>query len=223
MLPNKTLSEGICQRHMASLPLGQAGGYVVRIILMIIIILFQCFSESFAQEQEISSSGIYLGPFLSFSPLKIEHSKYLFAFGGQLLYPLSNHYISLVYHRSNAVNLKAADADPDDDSRIDRVELCYGKIACIGDHHKLLRNVCIGVLIGLSYYTINYYADDITLYQRHASYAHGIGVPLGLTVTNSFGKQIFFGYGVKCTIGNTIGARENFFLDYALFLMINLF
>lgn len=121
----------------------------MRIKLIIIIILIQCFSESFAQEHDKSSSKIYLGPFLSFSPMKIEHSKYLFALGGQLLYPLSNHYISLVYHRSNAVNLKAADADPDDDSGIDRIELCYGRIACTSDRHKLLRNVCIGVLIGL--------------------------------------------------------------------------
>jgi hypothetical protein len=185
--------------------------------------LFQCFSESHAQEQEKSPSVSYFGGFLSFSPMLVEYSKYLFAFGGQAIYPMDNQYISLEYHRSNGAYSRPSDYYPDDDSNIDRIEFCYGRIGHISDRHELLRGGRIGVFIGLSYYTIKYYADETAYIQRHASYAHGIGIPIGFTATNSFGKRLFYGQALKFTIGNTIGARENIFVDFEIFLLVNLF
>lgn len=173
---------------------------------------------NYSYAQENSQSKVYLGLSAGFAPAIIGHSRYLFDWGGQALYAFNKQYFVISYSRVNAFQLKFDDSAKDDDSNMDRIELLYGSIYCVKEGHKLLGQIYAGVLIGLSYNSIRYYTDEISFEQDHAIVANKIGIPFGVTFSNSFDHSFFCRWEIKY---NFIGSGFSY-LDYKFSIAYNL-
>ena len=158
---------------------------------IILFLTILCSIVVYSQVQENPQAEIYLGLSVGFSPIVFGHSSYWLDLGGQIFYTFNNQYFSFSYNRVNSFNLKFDSNEKDDDSNMDRVELLYGRISCLKEGHKLFSRIYVGVLIGLSYNSIRYYSDQIAYDQGHAIIANQIGIPFGITLSNSFGHSIF--------------------------------
>jgi hypothetical protein len=144
---------------------------------------------SFSQEQTNPPAKIYLGVSLGCSPVVIGFSPLFFDYGAEVIYALDNQYLMFSYSRIDAFNLKFDSNQKDDDSKMDRLELCYGRITCLKEDHKVFRNIFVGAMIGVAYNSIRYYNDQIAYMESNATCINKFELPIGVTISNSLGKQ----------------------------------
>lgn len=151
----------------------------------------------YSQDQEKPSAGTYLGISAGFSPVTLGQSSFLFDAGARVLRVDNNQSFSLSYSRVFDFQLKFDSGAKDDDSKMDRLELTYGRMTCLSEGHKLFRHIFVGASVGISYNSIRYYKDMLSFDQGNAINVKKIGIPVGVTLTNSPGNSIFWGYEIK--------------------------
>jgi hypothetical protein len=168
-----------------------------RIIVAIVFLTITCNDVSFSQDQENSPAKIYCGISLGCSPVVIGFSALFLDYGAQVLYAYDNQYFMFSYNRVDAFNLKFDSNQKDDNSKMDRLELNYGRVTCLKENHKLLSHIIVGAMIGLAYNSIRYYKTDIDFDQSNATKANKVEIPLGVTISNPLGKQTFMAFEMK--------------------------
>lgn len=134
---------------------------------------------------------IYVGVSLGCSPVIIGFSPLFFDYGAEVIYTSDNQYLMFSYSRVNAFNLKFDSNQKDDDSKMDRLELDYGRVTRLKEDHKLFRNIIVGATIGFAYNSIRYYGDDIAFDNGNAITAGKFELPIGVTLSNLPGNQMF--------------------------------
>jgi hypothetical protein len=149
---------------------------------------------------------------IGFSPLFLDY-------GAQVIYALDNQYLMFSYSRVDAFNLKFDSKQKDDDSKMDRFELCYGRVTCLKEDHKLFRNIIVGAIIGIAYNSIRYYSEDLAFDQGNATNIHRLELPIGVTISNSLGKQTFMALEMKYHI--LVGGMS--YTDFKYFITFNIF
>ena len=162
-----------------------------RIIIAVVFLTSMYNGVIFSQEQTNPPAKIYLGVSLGCSPVVIGFSTLFFNYGAQVIYALGNQYLIFSYSRIDAFNLKFDSKQKDDDSKMDRFELCYGRVTCLKEDHKVFRNIIVGVMVGVAYNSIRYYNDQISYMESNATYNNKFELPIGVTISNSLGKQTF--------------------------------
>jgi hypothetical protein len=162
---------------------------VKKIIIAIAFLTLLYDNVSFSQEQSIPPAKIYLGLSLGCSLLHIGFSYLFYDYGAQVIYALDNQYLMLSYSRINAFNLKIFRGQKDDDSKMDRLELCYGRAICLKEDDKLFRDIFVGAMIGVAYNSIRYYSNDLAFDQGNTTNIHKLELPIGVTISNSLSKQ----------------------------------
>jgi len=164
---------------------------VKNIVIAIGVLTFVYISVIFSQEQTNPPAKLYVGVSFGCSPVVIRFSPLFFDYGGQVIYALDNQYLMFSYSRVDAFNLKFDSKQKDDDSKMDRLELCYGRVTCLKEDHKVFRNIIVGAMIGVAYNSIRYYSNDLAFDQGNATNIHRLELPIGVTISNSLGKQTF--------------------------------
>ena len=168
-----------------------------RIIIAVAFLTLMCNGVSYSQEQTITPARIYLGVSLGCSPVVIGFSPLFFDYGAQVIYALDDQYLMFSYSRIDAFNLKFDSNQKDDDSKMNRLELCYGRVTCLKEDHKVFRNIVVGAMIGVGYNSMRYYNDQIAYMESNATYINKIELPIGVTISNSLGKQTFMALEMK--------------------------
>jgi len=111
-------------------------------------------------------------------------------------YNWDNEYLSFSYNHLATMKFDNWGSN-DDYSNYNRFELCYGRITCLKENHKVFQHMFISGSIGVSYNSIRYYINSDDRFFQNGSETSEIGFPLGVSLTNSFGHSMFGGLEYK--------------------------
>ncbi len=185
---------------------------------LIVAVLF-CMNPCLSQETKEVRPKLYLGVSLGCSPVVIKSSTLFFDYGAELIYAYDIQYLMLSYSRVDAFNLKFDAKQKDDDSKMDRIEIDYGRITRLMEDHRVLRNIIIGGSIGLAYNSIRYYDNDVAFGNNKPVIVGKIELPIGFTISNMFDSQTFMALEIKYHILN----NGMSYPDIKYFISLNIF
>jgi hypothetical protein len=182
-------------------------------------LLFILFSGiAYSQDLYTSPGKIYLGLSAGVAPQSIGYTNHFFCWGAKAIYTIDNQYLRLSYNQTLAFDMVSSENEPYDDSKIHRIELVYGRITNLSNTHKLFRHFYYGAMIGITYNNIGYYTKDYHDYPKSSQTVTRMGIPIGITGSNSFNSWIHLGWEFKYHIL----IRGQRFVEYNFFLMFSL-
>jgi hypothetical protein len=184
---------------------------------IIIVLLLCCSTSLIAQVNE--TKNIYIGISGGLTNAEIGLSRFTSNYGFSIQYVNGNDFISLNYDRllHTYFSMKEFIYTNDDGSNYNRIELRYGQITSMSESQKFLRYVYVGYSLGLSYNLVKYY--NMVQHQSTLASKELIGVPIGLSVTNSFSESFFSGVEWKYYII----AKNVPYTEFCFFIKFNIY
>ncbi len=157
-------------------------------------LILSLFSASFTlaqlQDEPLSRTYLGLGGGLTYSELGF--SRFGFVLGVSVLHTWGQHLVDIAYSRLFVLDLSwPGSTSSYGSSRYNRLELVAGRAVQLARDHPILRNICIGGVLGISYNGIQYFQTESDLWDNKLTSEHLVGIPIGLFASGTFNHDLF--------------------------------